>query len=102
MHSARISIPLAGFTVLALAAAIAGCGGNAGPPGGPLPNNRHSEYIVTAQNGVFLGAQVNPSAVPYQQQEPELVALEKFIQRPLALHHVYRTWSELATDLTQD
>lgn len=59
-------------------------------------------FVVTKSNGIYFGAQVNPSETPdFREQEIETEALETAapnnIQRRLAFHNEYRTWKDLAS-----
>lgn len=95
------TLPFA-FSVIALAAFAVGCGGSAAPPNGHDNRSTRPMFVVSKSNGVYLGAQVNPSAVPsdYQLQETETEGLEmadpRNIGRRLALHNEYRDWLTLS------
>lgn len=88
------------FVLLGLAAVAVGCGGHTSVPGLDQRHlGRQPMFVVQPHpNGLFFGAQVNPSASPgdYSAVELETEGLETSINRPLAFHNEYRTWSQLA------
>lgn len=103
---------LIAFSGVALAALVAGCGGRgaAPPTAGSQHSGRHAASLIAAPaTGVYLGAQVNPSATPGQDdqfgdnnnQEIETEYLEQHIMnRSLALHHEYTDWNRLSNAST--
>lgn len=107
--TARKFLNGAPFFLIVLCVAVGvGCSGSGTSPGGstsdanaPTRGARvHPFALVTsAPNGIYLGAQVNPSYPPgggtFADQEAETEGLETDIGRPLALHMEYRSWSDL-------
>ena len=119
-HRVKPSVTIIGLSIIAALATMIGCSGGGYSPSGPgvtSNSNGHKVAQMTAHHrnfvigppssGVYLGAYVNPSAIPSPSPsvlEYHTEQLESSLEmnRNLAMHVEYRNWKKLAALSTSD